>query len=125
MCQCWGERWHANCDFRPTMPTMYQRWINVLLLAGWLPFWKRWNFGRFYVYAPTNTYRCVDLEEQLFCIFIAVIKLDIDTFIFILQHIFISEENFTMKHQTEIYTSVGVCGRIHVKSTEIPALPKR
>jgi hypothetical protein len=44
------------------------------------------------------TYRCV--EEQLFCIFIAVIKLDIDTFIFILQHIFISEENFTMKHQT-------------------------
>jgi hypothetical protein len=30
----WGERWHANCDVRPTMPTMYQRWINVLLLTG-------------------------------------------------------------------------------------------
>jgi hypothetical protein len=29
----WGERWHANCDVRPTMPTMYQRWINVLLLT--------------------------------------------------------------------------------------------
>jgi hypothetical protein len=30
----WDERWHANCDVRPTMPTMYQRWINVLLLTG-------------------------------------------------------------------------------------------
>ena len=33
----WGERWHANCDVRPTMPTMYQRWINVLLLTGKCP----------------------------------------------------------------------------------------
>ena len=73
---------------------------SIVKFVRSLPFWKRWNFGRFYVYAPTNTYRCVDLEEQLFCIFIAVIKLDIDTFIFILQHIFISQENFTMKHQT-------------------------
>ena len=31
----WGERWHANCDIRPTMPTMYQRWINILLLTGY------------------------------------------------------------------------------------------
>ena len=30
----WAERWHANCDVPPTMPTMYQRWINVLLLTG-------------------------------------------------------------------------------------------
>ena len=29
-----GERWHANCDVRPTIPIMYQRWINVLLLTG-------------------------------------------------------------------------------------------
>lgn len=29
-----GERWHANHDVRPTMPTMYQRRINVLLLTG-------------------------------------------------------------------------------------------
>ena len=28
------SRWHANCDVRPTMSTMYQRWINVLLLTG-------------------------------------------------------------------------------------------
>jgi hypothetical protein len=39
-----------------------------------LPCYKKKN-----LYAPTNTYRCV--EEQLFCIFIAVIKLDIDTFV--------------------------------------------
>jgi hypothetical protein len=38
--------------------------------------WDRYLFGSagisvdFYVYAPTNTYRCV--EEQLFCIFIPV-----------------------------------------------------
>ena len=29
-----GERWHANHDVRPTIPTMYQRRINVLLLTG-------------------------------------------------------------------------------------------
>ena len=33
----WGERWHANCDLRPIMPTMYQHWINVLLLTGKCP----------------------------------------------------------------------------------------
>jgi hypothetical protein len=37
----WDERWHANCDVRPTMPTMYQRWINVLLLTG--QFLREWH----------------------------------------------------------------------------------
>jgi hypothetical protein len=40
----WGERWHANCDVRPTMPTMYQRWINVVLLTGVYGSSYYWNF---------------------------------------------------------------------------------
>ena len=51
----WGERWHANCDVRPAMPTMYQRWINALLLTGFIELFLFFSGNLSNIYKSANS----------------------------------------------------------------------